>query len=171
MSVSKRINADGWENDLPRMWQIPFSTKGEETYLTATIDGKSYKVIFPEVEMKSGFQYVFRMILTDYGLEFIPDQTQTISLNIESDQLEQLEGYGVLHITHSADSIVVPELLGDNIFGTVRWGDELVSTYRTGEKHSYSKKGSKVLSVETWNSKGFKLKNLNGVEVVDISQY
>ena len=171
MSVSKRINADGWENDLPRMWQIPFSTKGEEVCLTAKIDGKSYKAIFPEVEMKSGFQYIFRMILTDYGLEFIPNQTQTISLNIESDQLEQLEGYGVLHITHSADSIVVPELLGDNIFGTVRWGDELVSTYRTGEKHSYSQKGSKMLSVETWNSKGFKLKNLNGVEVIDISQY
>lgn len=171
MYVSKKINADGWENDLPRMWQIPFSTKGEEVCLTAKIDGKSYKAIFPEVEMKSGFQYIFRMILTDYGLEFIPNQTQTISLNVESDQLEQLEGYGVLHITHSADSIVVPELLGDNIFGTVRWGDELVSTYRIGEKHSYSQEGSKVLSVETWNSKGFKLKNLNGVEVIDISQY
>ena len=171
MAVSKTITADGWENDLPRMWQIPFSTKGAEAYLTVTIDGKAYKATFPEVEMKSGFQYVFRMVLTDYGLEFIPDQTQTISLNVESDQPELLEGYGVLHITHSADSIVVPELLGDNVFGTVRWGDEQVSTYRVGEMHSYGQAGSRVLSVETWNSKGFKLKNLIGVDVIDISQY
>ena len=69
---------------------MPFSTKGGEAYLTATIDGKPYKAIFPEVEMKSGFQYIFRMVLTDYGLEFIPNQTQTISLSVETDQPEQL---------------------------------------------------------------------------------
>ena len=172
MSVSKAIGANGWENDLPRMWQIPFATKGEEVCLTAKIDGKSYKAIFPEVEMKSGFQYIFRMILTDYGLEFIPNQTQTISLNVESDQPEQLDGYGVLHVTHSASSFVVPELLGDNVFGSVRWGDDMVSTYRVGEEHSYNQgDGTSVLSVETWNSTGFKLKNLIGVEVIDISQY
>lgn len=171
MAISKTISANGWENDLPRMWQIPFSTKGAEAYLAITIDGKAYKATFPEVEMKSGFQYVFRMVLTDYGLEFIPDQTQTISLNVESDQPELLEGYGVLHITHTADSLVAPELLGDNVFGSVRWGDEQMSSYRVGEVHSYSQDGSKVVSVETWNSKGFKLKNLIGVDVIDISQY
>ncbi len=171
MVISKTIIPDGWENDLPRMWQIPFSTKGTEAYLDITIDDKSYKVVFPEVEMKSGFQYIFRMVLSDYGLEFIPDQTQTISLSVESDHPDQLDGYGVLHITHSADSMIVPELLGDNVFGSVRWGDELVSTYHVGENHFYNQNGNKVMSVETWNSIGFKLKNLIGVEVIDISQY
>ena len=171
VAVSKTISANGWENDLPRMWQIPFSTKGPAAYLTTTIDGKTYKAIFPEVEMKGGYQYIFRMVLTDYGLEFIPNQTQTISLSVESDQPEALEGYGVLNITHSASSFLVPELLGDNIFGTIQWGDEQVSTYRVGEEHSYSQEGEKRLSVETWNSNGFKLKNLIGVETIDISQY
>lgn len=171
MAVSKVVTANGWETDLPRMWQIPFSTKGTEAYLTAKIDGKSYKAIFPEVEMKSGFQYIFRMVLTDFGLEFIPNQTQTISLSVESDQPESLEGYGVLRITHSASSFVTPELFGDNVFGSVRWGDETTSTYRVGEEHTYNQDGSRVVSVETWNSNGFKLKNLTGVEVIDVSQY
>lgn len=171
MTVKKTISTNGWENDLPRVWQIPFSTKGVEAYLTATIDGKSYKTTFPEIEMKSGFQYIFRLVLTDYGLEFIPNQTQTISLSVETDQAEQLEGYGVLHITHSAPTFIVPELLGDNVFGSVKWGDGMSSTYRIGEEHTYSQEGSNVLSVETWNSTGFKLKNLIGVECIDISQY
>lgn len=171
MAVSKTVTAGGWENDLPRIWQIPFSTKATGVYLNATIDGKTYKAVFPEVEMKSGFQYIFRMVLTDYGLEFIPNQTQTISLSVESDTPEQLEGYGVLHITHAAPSFVVPELTGDNVFGSVRWGDEATATYRVGEEHTYAEEGSKVLSVETWNSTGFKLKNLIGVETVDVSEY
>ena len=171
MTVKKTISTNGWENDLPRVWQIPFSTKGVEAYLTATIDGKSYKTTFPEIEMKSGFQYIFRLVLTDYGLEFIPNQTQTISLSVETDQAEQLEGYGVLHVTHSAPTFIVPELLGDNVFGSVKWGDGMSSTYRIGEEHTYSQEGSNVLSVETWNSTGFKLKNLIGVECIDISQY
>ena len=171
VAVSKTISANGWENDLPRMWQIPFSTKGPAAYLTATIDGKAYKATFPEVEMKSGYQYIFRMVLTDYGLEFIPNQTQTISLSVETDQPETLEGYGVLNITHSATTFVVPELWGDNIFGTIQWGDEMGSTYRAGDEHTYTQEGEKVLSVESWNSNGFKLKNLIGVEAIDISQY
>ena len=121
--------------------------------------------------MKSGFQYIFRMVLTDYGLEFIPNQTQTISLSVETDQPEELEGYGVLQITHSASTFVVPELTGDNVFGSVLWGDGATSTYRVGEEHSYTQENSKALSVETWNSNGFKLKNLIGVESIDISQY
>lgn len=170
-AVSKTIVTDGWENDLPRLWQIPFSTKATEAYLNATIDGKTYKATFPEVEMKSGFQYIFRMVLTDYGLEFIPNQTQTISLSVDSDTPEQLEGYGVLHITHAAPSFMVPELVGDNVFGSVRWGDETVTTYRVGEEHTYAEEGSKEVSVETWNSDGFKLKNLIGVEAIDLTQY
>ena len=171
MKTSKAITTNGWENDLPRMWQIPFSTKGVEVFLNATIDGKNYKAVFPEVEMKSGFQYIFRMVLTDYGLEFIPNQTQVISLSVETDKAELLEGYGVLQITHSAPSFVVPELLGDNVFGTVNWGDETSTTYRVGEEHAYERDVEKVVSVETWNSDGFKLKDLIGVTVIDISQY
>ena len=170
-TVSKVVTADGWENDLPRMWQIPFSTKAAEVYLNATIDGKTYKTTFPEVEMKSGFQYIFRMVLTDYGLEFIPNQTQTISLSVESDTPEQLEGYGVLHITHSAPSFMAPEMTGDNVFGSVKWGDEGTTTYRVGEEHAYAEEGSKEVSIETWNSNGFKLKNLIGVEAIDLTQY
>ena len=171
MEVSKVATANGWDRDLPRMWQIPFSTKGIEVCLNAVIDGKNYKAIFPEVTMMSGFQYIFRMVLTDYGLEFIPNQTQVISLSVETDKAELLEGYGVLQITHSAPSFVVPELLGDNVFGTVNWGDETSTTYRVGEEHAYEQDVEKVVSVETWNSDGFKLKNLIEVNVIDISQY
>lgn len=55
----KQLLGSGWTEDLPIIWVIPFSTKTKNVDLRATIDGKAYVTSFSEVEMKSGFQYVF----------------------------------------------------------------------------------------------------------------
>lgn len=165
------ITSSGWTADLPRIWSIPFSTKVDVATLTAVIDGKSYRTAFPEVEMKSGYQYIFHLVLTGYGLEFIPDQTQTISLNQETDEMGALEGYGVLLITHAAPDFTLPVLTGDNVFGSVDWGDGTTDSYAVGLSHGYGGNASRQTVIETWNSTGFELKELTGVEVIDVSGY
>lgn len=170
MDIKKTI-VDGWSEELPRMWYIPFSTKGSVAALTAVIDGRTYQTNFPEVEMKGGFQYIFRLILTDYGLEFIPDQTETISLNKDTDTMKQTAGYGVLRLTYSGMELLLPGLTGDNVFGTVAWGDGNSESYAVGRMHDYSSKTSKQVVIESWNSTGFELKNLEGIDEIDISEY
>ena len=90
MSVSKTVDNKGWTDDLPQMWVIPFSTKGKPATLTAVIDGKTYVVGFPEVEMRTGFQYKFRLVLTDTGLVFVPAMTEEVSLNAEGDEMQPI---------------------------------------------------------------------------------
>lgn len=164
------LTAGGWSEDLPRLWAIPFSTQGQEARLTAVIDGKSYKACFPELEMKGGFQYIFRLVMTAHGLQFIPGQVQTVSLNQADDQPEVLEGHGVLTLTHTCTDFTLPLLTGDNVFGTVSWGDGESGSYEVGGQHSFAS-GSKETVIESWNSTGFELDALTGIEVIDLSAY
>lgn len=171
LSVNKTITDAGWSEDLPRMWQIPFATKISVANLTLTIDGKEYEASFPEVEMKSGFQYIFRMVLTDYGIEFIPGEVETISLNQKEDTMSTLSGYGVLSITHIANELMTPTFTGDNVFGTITWGDETSSSYKPMTVHTYSVTGEKEVVIESWNSTGFEIEKLTGIETIDITAY
>lgn len=171
LNVSKSINEAGWNEDLPRMWQIPFSTKINKVNLSLTIDGKVYDVAFPEVEMKSGFQYIFRMVLTDYGIEFIPGAVETISLNQEEDVMSALNGYGVLVIKHSGNGIIAPVFTGDDVFGTITWGDGMSSSYSPNAVHNYSVSGEKDVVIESWNSTGFDFEKLTGIDTIDLTSY
>lgn len=171
VACEKTIQSAGWNEEYPRIWSIPFSTKVDQATLKAQIDGKSYEARLPEVEMNGGFQYIFRLVLTDYGLEFIPDQTETISLNIDTDRIGELKGYGVLKIAHSSNQFALPVLSGDNVFGSVDWGDGEKSAYSMEGTHTYAGNMTNQLLIESWNSSGFTLKDMIGVEVVDVSQY
>lgn len=174
VAFDKQITAQGWSNSMPRIWVIPlpFNTKSTKAYLKAVIDGKEFNSVFPEVEMKIGFQYSFHLVLTDNGLEFIPDQTTTMALNFDEDEIAQLEGRGVLGVTYDGSSEFSSVVMaGVNVFGTVLWGDGEKSTYEDGISHTFSTAGSKKMIFETWNSTGFTIKNLSGISEIDISGY
>lgn len=174
VAFDKQITAQGWSNSMPRIWVIPlpFNTKSTKAYLKAVIDGKEFNSVFPEVEMKIGFQYSFHLVLTDNGLEFIPDQTTTMALNFDEDEIAQLEGRGVLGVTYDGSSEFSSVVMaGVNVFGTVLWGDGEKSTYEDGISHTFSTAGSKKMIFETWNSTGFTIKNLTGISEIDISGY
>lgn len=170
-STEKALTGEGWTEDLPRFWAIPFSTQGKEAVLTAVVDGKSYEARFPDLEMKGGYQYIFRLVMTANGLQFIPGQLETVSLNLSDDQPEALEGYGVLTLTHHCTDFVLPVLTGDNVFGTVDWGDGCSAGYEIGGIHTYTDNSTRETVIESWNSTGFELNTLSGIEEIDLSGY
>ncbi len=171
VDVNKQIIAGGWNTELPRTWSIPFSTQASVVKLKARIDGKEYEAILPEAEMRGGFQYIFHLVLTDYGLEFIPDQIVVISLDQDTDEMEELSGHGILRITHTAATFTLPTLTGDNVFGFVNWGDNTNAAYTIDATHTYSGTGEKQIIIENWNSTGFELNDLTGVEEIDVSEF
>lgn len=173
-AFDKTIEKTGWKTDVPRLWVIPlpFNTKVTKAYLKAVIDGKEYTSTLPEVEMRIGFMYLFHLVLTDNGLEFIPDQTTSVSMNEESDEVGALEGHAILKLTHQGKGELSSFfILGDNVFGTVKWDGNNGETYTNGASHIYETDGTHAVFTETWNSIGFELRNLKGIQAVDISQY
>lgn len=166
-----KVKAGGWSGDLPRLWTVPFTNKSETVTLTAVIDGKQYTTLFPEVEMRGGYQYIFRLVLTGYGLVFIPEQTETLSLNQDDDSMKGLEGYGLLRITHIATAFTLPALTGDNVFGSVSWGDDSQENYSYNLHHEYGTETAKEVTIESWNTTGFELKTLEGITCIDVGDY
>lgn len=171
VNVDKTISNDGWRDDLPRLWCIPFTTQSEECTLAVTIDGRTYQATFPSVELKSGFQYIFRLALTNNVLQFVPGTMQTVSLNSQADQPESLQKYGLIKFSHHATDFMLPTLLGENVFGIVDWGDDKFQSYEMGLSHGYSSNTSREIILESWNTTGFELNDLKDIDVIDISQY
>lgn len=168
VNVDKTITAAGWRESIPSMWTIPTSTKGSAATLTAVIDGKTYNVELPQVDIRGGFQTIFRLILTPNGLVFRPDQTETISLNKGTDDPQAAQLYGVTVIKVNGGEFKLPTFDGDNVFGNVVYGSSQIS-YAIGGKIALT--GAADVVIETWNSTGFHLESIKGVDEIDISAY
>ena len=82
-----------------------------------------------------------------------------------------LNGYGVLTITHIGNEIMVPAFTGDDVFGTITWGDGASSSYKPKTTHVYSGTSEKEVVIESWNSSGFEFDNLTGIETIDLTSY
>ena len=121
--------------------------------------------------MKGGYQYLFRVVLTQQGITFLADQTETVSLNNQTDEMKEAPGYGVLRIVHSSASMMVPSFWGDNVYGSIAWGDEQIENYTYNCTHNYLPSKSYEVAIETWNSTGFQLNTLEGIEIIDVSGY
>lgn len=168
INTSATIQKGGWKTGHPNVWAIPFNTKTSEANLTVTIDGKTYVLAFPEVEMTTGFQYIFHLALTNYGLEFIPGSTQSIRLNMVDEGVASPEGHGLVEITTSSAAFTAPYFTGDNVFGNISWngGSKSYSPGATLTVPANSK-----VTVETWNSTGFEIRSLDGIETIDMTNY
>ena len=170
VTTSKNITSTGWTSNLLGLWVIPFNNKSQTAYLTAVIDGKSYVAQLPEVEMRTGFQYLFRLVLTNTGLVFIPSQTVTVSLNVDNDAMEEMKNYGLLQIGFTGTEFTFPYFTGDNVYGTILSGST-VTNYLIGGSLTIPGTGTRAVTLETWNSTGFEISNLENIESIDISNY
>lgn len=169
VNTDRSIEQGGWTSGIPGLWSLPFSTKGGNILLTAVIDGKEYKAYLPEVDVRQGYQYIFRLALTNSGLEFDPGKTERIAMNKTTDNKQEFTGHGKIVLTVSAAGAATPEISGSTVFGTV-------ST--PSESHSYSGsvkpdglKSGDQLTVEAWNAEGFTLSSLEGIDTIDISAF
>ena len=170
VDFDKNVTAAGWKDGIPSLWMIPTSTKGSAAVLTAVIDGKTYNVEFPQVDIRGGFQTIFRLILTPNGLVFRPDQTETVSLNKGTDDPQLAQGYGSLVFTVSGKEFKFPVFTGDNVFGNGVSGETMVK-YSLGGKIALTGASAVQVLVETWNSTGFSLESIEGIDEIDLSAY
>ena len=169
VDFNKALEKGGFKRDLPGVWAIPFNTKAGAVDVEFVIDGKTYSLVMPEVDMKQGYQYIFRLALTANGLEFDPSKTETISLNILEEEKEPtFEGYGCMKITADGAAIYTPEFTGDAVFGTVA-STSFNTPYSEGKKLNVQ--SGETVTVEAWNSTGFTISSLEGVKQIDLTDY
>lgn len=169
IDTDRTVEDGGWTSAIPGLWSLPFSTKGNNILLTATIDGKDYEAYIPEVDIRQGYQYIFRLALTKNGLEFDPSKTERIAMNQTTDEKQEFSGHGKIVLTVTATGASTPTITGSTAFGTV--------TTPTGSQ-SYSGsvtpeglQNGQQLTVEVWNAEGFSMSSLEGIDTIDISAF
>lgn len=86
-------------------------------------------------------------------------QTVTIVQDGRTDKMK-------ISITHSETEFSSLELEGNNIFGTVNWGDGSQTDITKG--HSYEKSNTKTANFETMGVNKFRIKNLNSISSITI---
>lgn len=172
VDVNATIGETGINGLLPGMWVIPFSSKDQDPVkITLTIDGKDYTVDLPEVTMGSGWQYVFHAVLTPHGLVFVPDATEEYSLNKADDTMTGLTGHGVITFMYAGQTFLFPTFTGDNVYGNVKAADGSQANFSIGGSMNLSSGASQQVVVETWNSTGFSIVNIDGIDAIDLSAY
>lgn len=168
---NRTVEDGGWRTDIPGLWVLPFNTinKGSDISFKAVIDGRTYETTLPQVDVLQGWQYIFRLALTNNGLEFDPTKIEKFSMDVIEDEEQSFEGFGRIILTSNDTWLHSPLLQGISVFGTLSWGSTSKS-YSTSQKIEGLKSGDQV-SLDSWNSTGFEISSLDGIEAIDISQY
>ncbi len=173
-SFNANISAEGFKENLPGMWMIPFSTQNaseaDATTITFTIDGRSYALELPGADLNTGLQTIYHLVLSNHGLQFIPTRTQQVSLNQNSDSFEKLEGHGIISVTVEGSQWLQPLFSGSEVYGTLVWGNDM-ATYNGTSTIKFADAGQHNVVIETWGSTGFEIPTLEGVSEISFVDY
>lgn len=164
------IRQDGWQEDLPTFFCIPFISSGSDVTVMFKIDGEDYSCRLPKYAVAGGMKYIFYLSLTEQGLTIFPEQTKQISLNADSDSMS-IPCYSLLKITHDNTFLTLPLLKGEGLMGTVFWGDGQSEEYGVTAEHSYESGQVHTVTVETWGTEEVQLDNLIGISEIDLTQF
>ena len=171
LAASKVIAKDGWAEDFPQMFCLPFESDGSKITVTLKVDGNELKTVLPKQSVTAGMKYLFRMVLTQDGVMALADQTEVISLNKDTDQMTggDVNELGILYVGSKA---VLPILTGSgSVSGTVTWGDGSQEAYAASQSHTYSKEGEYRVEVQTLGATVVEFKDLETVSEIDLSGF
>lgn len=77
----------------------------------------------------------------------------------------------VLRICHDRDFFTLPVFGGQDISGKVDWGDGVLEQYGISSGHDYDNLRWKYVTVSLSDAESFRIENLDGISVIDISRF
>lgn len=163
------ITSDGWKEDIPDLFCIPFNSTGKNVTVTFTIDNKDHAVLLPSYSIAKGVKYIFSAALTHNGLTLF-ETPEVVNLNIDESNTPT-DNYSRLLITHQSQNFAFPLLQGNAIVGTVAWGDGSSEKYVPELQHKYSVSGTYTLDAECWNVSEVTIQSLKDIEAIDLSGF
>lgn len=164
--INRNMNAEGWTEEVPDVFVIPFSALTE---LTVTVDGRDYPVKVKQ-EIAQGRKYIFHLIYT--GSSIYPVGVEQVPMDQYTDREQSDIRKNDLSITYSSEhTFQVNAPVIDAIAGTICWGDGTGESYAPAGVHDYAP-GNHVMILETVGcADSFTISNIEYMEEINLSDF
>lgn len=171
VNVTQTIENEGWTENFPQAFCLPFNSNGNNIMVTFTIDGKEFQTVLPKQNVIGGMKYLFRLVLAQDEIIALTDKTEVLSLNIDIDEMPSTN-INELSILYKGKKAVLPEVKGNDIVsGTVHWGDGTQEAYQFPLSYIYKQEGEYQVKLQSFGANWATFTDLELVEEIDFSSF
>ncbi|MBR5850816.1 MAG: fimbrillin family protein [Alistipes sp.] len=163
------LSSQGFTNDHPGMFVIPYKTADTGFEVVVKISGKDYTVKLPSANFTAAKKYVARLAHTEHGVVLEKSDWEIISFEEQSETVES--SYSMLAVKVQGSSFVAPLIMGSNLNGVIYWGDGQQNVYAAGADHTYTTANTYTVKFDLWNANAVTFNSLKGVEEIDLSKF
>lgn len=167
-TCQKPLSEQGWTTGHPGFFAIPHAA--ESYRVTLGVGDERFDVSLPATEFTAGKKYIFQVVLTERGAVLLPEQTEIVTLDADTDPLPDAT-FGVVGITHTKRRFGAPTFDGASPYGYVYWGDQSSDPYAAEITHDYAGDGPYTIACETWGAEQVRFADLEGIERIDLSEF
>ena len=74
-------------------------------------------------------------------------------------------------VLHTNWNLVIPTITGNNLLGTIQWGDGQQEEYRVQATHPYTEGKEYLLQLDVWGAEEIDFPNIEGIIEIDLSKF
>jgi hypothetical protein len=141
-----------------------------ELEVSTTADWIHYGVESRALETK---QLIFNLdenITLDSREGFIQISSGDLKQEIKVVQQGRIDR-NIVKVLHTNWNLVIPTITGNNLLGTIQWGDGQQEEYRVQATHPYTEGKEYLLQLDVWGAEEIDFPNIEGIIEIDLSKF
>ena len=79
--------------------------------------------------------------------------------------------HNIVKVLHTNWNLVIPTITGNNLLGTIQWGDGQQEEYRIQATHPYTEGKEYLLQLDVWGAEEIDFPNIEGIIEIDLSKF
>ena len=79
--------------------------------------------------------------------------------------------HNTVEVLHTNWNMVIPTITGNNVLGTIQWGDGQKEEYRVQATHPYTEGKEYLLQLDVWGAEEIDFPNMVGIIEIDLSKF
>ena len=74
-------------------------------------------------------------------------------------------------IVHTNEEYTIPNIIGNDVWGTIVWGDDIKEDYNEKLSHIYADSTEHKVNIEVWNAEEIIIPKITNIKEIDLSEF
>ena len=74
-------------------------------------------------------------------------------------------------IVHTNQEYTIPNIIGNDVWGTIFWGDDIKEDYNVKLSHKYTDSTEHKVNIEVWNAEEIIIPKITNIKEIDLSEF